>query len=332
MRLNASLAVTQRFLWQRQPNDHASCISWHNISRAMCAVRKHTLSGQTPFPDRLFPQTLEDARARHYVTPIRLGLGPRPQIKSFHTHFRALSSAATGSLRCSSQSAHLVSFLLLMLSTRFFSRLLGCLYFPEGSRFLGLLWLLHPHSPARSVNSSELSLTVTSGHPSGTLGLRTLNFPMPWLRYPTSRARWLSFFFSQPLREALPAPHTEVCHDVRYEAVSIFLLVRQQLQRSNQMSAQSLRYCVRFEDLGLVSGSEVVFAAGVIGVSPEMQCLSLLVLSFHHQSFFMCLQALQRRQYPAKYAVALPLPLPLPSIERSLGTTSPAAVSACARQ
>ena len=111
-----------------------------------------------------------------------------------------------------------------------------------------------PTSSARSVNSSGLSLTVTSGRPSGTFGLRTLNFPMPWLKYPTSRARWLSVFMnSQPLREALPAPHTEVCHNVLYEAVSIFLLVRQQLQRINQISAQGLRYCMRFEDLGLVN-------------------------------------------------------------------------------
>ena len=59
--------------------------------------------------------------------------------------------------------------------------------------------------------------------------------------------------FSQPLREALPAPLTEVRHDVLYEAVSIFLLVRQQLQRINQMSAKALRYCMRPEDLGLVN-------------------------------------------------------------------------------
>ena len=59
--------------------------------------------------------------------------------------------------------------------------------------------------------------------------------------------------FSQPLREALPAPLTEVRHDVLYEAVSIFLLVRQQLQRINQMSAKALRYCMRPEDLGPVN-------------------------------------------------------------------------------
>ena len=34
---------------------------------------------------------------------------------------------------------------------------------------------------------------------------------------------------SQPIREALPAPLTEIRHDVLYEAVSVFLLVRQQL-------------------------------------------------------------------------------------------------------
>ena len=44
----------------------------------------------------------------------------------------------------------------------------------------------------------------------------------------------------------------EVRHNVLYEAVSIFLLVRQQLQRIYQISAQALRYCRRFEDLGLI--------------------------------------------------------------------------------
>ena len=42
--------------------------------------------------------------------------------------------------------------------------------------------------------------------------------------------------FSQPLRETFPAPLTEVRHDVLSEVVSI-LLVRQQLQRINQIPA-----------------------------------------------------------------------------------------------
>ena len=48
-------------------------------------------------------------------------------------------------------------------------------------------------------------------------------------------------------------PLAEVCHDDLYEAVSILLLVRQQLQRIDQMSAQALRYCMRFQDLGLIN-------------------------------------------------------------------------------
>ena len=47
--------------------------------------------------------------------------------------------------------------------------------------------------------------------------------------------------FSQSLHEALPAPHTEVCHNLLCEAVSIFLLVRQQLQRMDHICAQALR-------------------------------------------------------------------------------------------
>ena len=61
------------------------------------------------------------------------------------------------------------------------------------------------------------------------------------------------FEIPQPIREALPAPLTEARHDVLYEAVSFFLLVRRQLQRIKQMSTKSLRYCIRFKDLGLVN-------------------------------------------------------------------------------
>ena len=57
---------------------------------------------------------------------------------------------------------------------------------------------------------------------------------------------------SQPLRETFSAHLTEVCHDVLYETVSIFLLVRQQLQRIDQICAQALRYCMCSEDLGLI--------------------------------------------------------------------------------
>ena len=57
--------------------------------------------------------------------------------------------------------------------------------------------------------------------------------------------------------------------------------------------------------------SVVVFTTGVIGFFRDAACFPLLALSFHQQSFFMCFQALQRRQYPAKYSVALPLALPL---------------------
>ena len=40
---------------------------------------------------------------------------------------------------------------------------------------------------------------------------------------------------SQPFRETLPAPLAEVRHDVLYEAVSIFLLVRPQLHKSPEV-------------------------------------------------------------------------------------------------
>ena len=73
------------------------------------------------------------------------------------------------------------------------------------------------------------------------------------------------FDISQLVREALPAPHTEVCHNVLHEAVSIFLLVRQRLQRLNQMSSQALRYRMRFEDLGRLILSPVCTTKSLFG-------------------------------------------------------------------
>ena len=71
-------------------------------------------------------------------------LGPRP---------RALSNATIESSRCSSQCANLVSLLPLMLSTRVGSSYsspasLDAFIFQRAFCFLGLLWLLHSHSPA----------------------------------------------------------------------------------------------------------------------------------------------------------------------------------------
>ena len=112
-----------------------------------------------------------------------------------------------------------------------------------------------PTSSALNVNSSEFSLTVTPGHPSGTFGFRTLKCPHALVHLSNLKgARSLSFFMNSlkpSVRLFLP-PLTEVCHDVLYEAVPIFLLVCQQLQRIDKICAQALRYCTRSEDLGLI--------------------------------------------------------------------------------
>ena len=109
-------------------------------------------------------------------------------------------------------------------------------------------------SSALSLNSSRPSLTVTSGR-------LFWNFRPSYFEFPHALAQVSNlkgmlvvnlYEFSQPNREPFPAPLTEVRHDVLYEAVSFFLLVRQQLQLINQISAQALRYCMRFEDLGLI--------------------------------------------------------------------------------
>ena len=70
-----------------------------------------------------------------------------------------------------------------------------------------------PTSSARSVNSSGLSLTVTSGYPSDPFGLRFFK-KFTNLRSILGHDDFNLKKFSQPLREALAAPLTEVCHDV----------------------------------------------------------------------------------------------------------------------
>ena len=54
------------------------------------------------------------------------------------------------------------------------------------------------------------------------------------------------------VRETFPASFAEVCHNV-LQTVSIFLLIRQQLQRIDQVCAQALHYRMRFEDLRLLN-------------------------------------------------------------------------------
>ena len=124
------------------------------------------------------------------------------------------------------------------------------------------MYVFHvPTSSARSFNSSGLSLTVTSGRPS------YFEFSHALAQVSNLKGTLVVNLceFSQPMHEALPAPLTEVRHDVLNEAVSIFLLVRQQLQRVNQISAKTLRYCTCFEDLGLFFLSPVCTTKSLFG-------------------------------------------------------------------
>ena len=68
-------------------------------------------------------------------------------------HFRALSSATIGSLRCSSHSSNRVSFssqdvVFAIWIIEILSTVLGCFHFQKGFRFLGFMWLLSPRCPA----------------------------------------------------------------------------------------------------------------------------------------------------------------------------------------
>ena len=94
-------------------------LPWHIPLHGYC-VNTHYPSDPSrdkPLPHRLFTQTLEEDNARHCETPFHQSLGPRPLTRIFHP-CKALSNATSEFLRSSSQSADLVSFLLLMLSSR----------------------------------------------------------------------------------------------------------------------------------------------------------------------------------------------------------------------
>ena len=101
-------------------------------------------------------------------------------------------------------------------------------------------------SSAFSVKSSGLSLAITS-EPLPELSASELEvFPFPGvpLQHPGS---------AQAVRGAFSALFTQILHFNLQEAISIFLLIRQQFQRIDQICAEALRYCMRFEDLGLLN-------------------------------------------------------------------------------
>ena len=79
-----------------------------------------------------------------------------------------------------------------------------------------------------------------------------------------------------------PAHLTEVRHDVLYEAVSILLLVREQLQRIDQSLAWTLKYCMRFEDLGWLTLAPVCTTRTLFGAVQSNFSLQIA----HHQ--FVC--------------------------------------------
>ena len=85
-----------------------------------CCAQTHTVHriqvGPNALPDRLFPQTLEEANASHCKTLAPQSTRAQTSFLEFSTHLRTLSSATIGSLRGSSQSANLVLFLPMMLS------------------------------------------------------------------------------------------------------------------------------------------------------------------------------------------------------------------------
>ena len=57
---------------------------------------------------------------------------------------------------------------------------------------------------------------------------------------------------SQPVHDASSASFVHACYNALNRAITIFLLVRQQLERIDQVVTQPQRRCVRFEDLRFI--------------------------------------------------------------------------------
>ena len=62
--LKGFLAVTKRPLWQQQPSNQASCISWHNISRAMWQLKATLPRSQSSRKSDLAPQHVQQCCPR----------------------------------------------------------------------------------------------------------------------------------------------------------------------------------------------------------------------------------------------------------------------------
>ena len=124
-----------------------------------------------------------------------------------------------------------------------------------------LMWLTSMYafvvftSSALNVSTSGLSLIVTSDppSPSGTLGFRTLRVPVPQCNSPTSNARFLSTLMKSACR-----PRDLLCFLCRgLSQCSVGdrlhpLADSPATSRIDQISAQALRYRMRFEDLHLL--------------------------------------------------------------------------------
>ena len=121
-------------------------LPWHIIHRIQV--------GPNALPNRLVPQTLEKTNTGHWENASSTRLSGQQTLQhEVSTHFRALSSATIGSLRCSSHKTNRVSF-----SPG------CCLHDVDDFRFLGFMWLLNPRCPAhflnQSYNSSQSSTSI----------------------------------------------------------------------------------------------------------------------------------------------------------------------------
>ena len=114
-------------------------------------------------------------------------------------------------------------------------------------------------SSALSVNSSGPSLIDTSGHPSLNFGLSTSKGIVPSFKMAHIRGRVVVNFnkVSQALHNSFPSCFTKASYNTLDWVITIFLLVRQQLERIDQIFTQTLRCRMRFKNLCLTGTNTI---------------------------------------------------------------------------
>ena len=139
-------------------------------------------SSQRQTPSQIGFSTNFGGSQRHCETPLHQALGPRP-LRIFHT-LQGLIQRNNWIFevlfpKCSSCLDSSLDVVFTRGVVVFFSCILGCLHFPKGFCFLGLLWLLHTHCPAHFCRRQTTLSSLFLQCPGTTPDRRRTNHDLP---------------------------------------------------------------------------------------------------------------------------------------------------------